>query len=81
MTLSGMSDLAQMTDNLSFMKDFKPLNQAETQAIKNVCEVLSMGGKEIFEKFGVRFEFETLTEKIINRSGTDICPMEKTVLN
>jgi hypothetical protein len=24
-------------------------------------------------------EYEVLTEKIINREGTDICPMEKTV--
>ena len=50
--------------------------------VKNVfAKVLSAGGKRVFEKFGICFEFETLTENIINRSGTDICPMEKTVLN
>ena len=36
MTLSGMSDLEQMNDNLSFMKDFKPLDERETAAIENV---------------------------------------------
>ncbi len=39
MTLSGMSNLEQMKDNLSYMKDFKPLSEVEAQAVKNVCEV------------------------------------------
>ncbi|MDE6791323.1 MAG: aldo/keto reductase [Clostridia bacterium] len=39
MVLSGMSDLAQMNDNLSYMKDFKPLNEREMQAVNNVCNV------------------------------------------
>ncbi len=32
--LSGMSSLEQMKDNLSFMKDFKPLNEHEMEVIK-----------------------------------------------
>ena len=32
--LSGMSNLAQMEDNLSYMKDFRPLNEAEQRAIE-----------------------------------------------
>ena len=39
MVLSGMSDLAQMNDNLSYMKDFKPLDAMEMQAVLNVCAV------------------------------------------
>ena len=39
MTLSGMSNLEQMEDNISYMKDFHPLNKQEMQAVKNVCEV------------------------------------------
>ena len=43
------------------------------------AKVLSSRAKEILEKFGIPFEYGTLAEKIINREGTDICPMEKTV--
>ncbi|MDE6294411.1 MAG: aldo/keto reductase [Clostridiales bacterium] len=39
MVLSGMSDLKQMNDNISYMKDFKPLNDRELQAVQNVCAV------------------------------------------
>jgi oxidoreductase len=34
MVLSGMSDMAQMQDNLSFMKDFQPLSTKEQDAVK-----------------------------------------------
>ena len=48
--------------------------------IKSVfAKTLSEGGKRILELYGVDFEYELLTEKIINRAGTDICPMEKAV--
>lgn len=33
------------------------------------------------EEHNILYSYGTLTEKIINRSGTDICPMEKTVAN
>lgn len=39
MVLSGMSNLAQVQDNVSYMKDFKPLNEKELDAIKCVCKV------------------------------------------
>ncbi len=39
MILSGMSNMAQMEDNISFMKDVKPLNDEETKAIQRVCDV------------------------------------------
>ena len=42
-------------------------------------KVVSVSGKEIMEKNGVKVTYETLTDKIINRNGTDICPMEKAV--
>ena len=39
MVLSGMSDLAQMRDNLSAMKDFQPLTAREMIAVQNVCAI------------------------------------------
>ena len=39
MVLSGMSDMAQMEDNLSAMRDFRPLNEAEHAAIRRVCDI------------------------------------------
>lgn len=39
MVLSGMSNLEQMQDNLSYMRDFKPLNDTELAAVKKVQEI------------------------------------------
>ena len=49
--------------------------------IKVYAKTLSKSGKAILEKYGIPFEYDELTEQIINRTGTDICPMEKAVLN
>jgi len=40
MVLSGMSSLLQMQDNLSFMKDFKPLNEEEKEAVGKVRDIV-----------------------------------------
>ena len=39
MVLSGMSDLKQMNDNLSYMKDFRPLGSRELEAVQKVSRV------------------------------------------
>lgn len=39
MVLSGMNNMEQMVDNISYMKDFKPLSKTELAAVKQVCEV------------------------------------------
>ena len=39
MVLSGMSNLEQMNDNLSYMKDFQPLNKTEMEAVHKVADV------------------------------------------
>ena len=50
--------------------------------IKRVfAKTLSESAKRVLELYGVDYEYETLTQKIINRDGTDICPMEKAVSN
>ncbi len=40
MVLSGMSNMAQMQDNLSYMKDFRPLDEAERTAVGEVRDIL-----------------------------------------
>lgn len=40
---------------------------------------MSESGKAYLESHGILCTYGILTEKIINRNGTDICPMEKTV--
>ena len=37
--LSGMSDMPQMEDNISAMKDFMPLTEAEHEAVRKVCDI------------------------------------------
>ena len=39
MVLSGMSTPEQVQDNISFMKDFKPLDETELAAIAKVQEI------------------------------------------
>ena len=48
--------------------------------IKSVfAKTLSQPGKRILDLYGINYEYATLTERIINREGTDTCPMEKAV--
>ena len=39
--LSGMSNLDQMRDNLSYMKDFKPLNSVEQATVRKAQEIMT----------------------------------------
>lgn len=40
MVLSGMSNMAQMGDNLSVMQDFRPLDEREQAAVDQVCALI-----------------------------------------
>ncbi|MBR4079439.1 MAG: aldo/keto reductase, partial [Christensenellaceae bacterium] len=40
MVLSGMSNLDQMQENIGFMKDFKPLDQSELDAVYKVRDII-----------------------------------------
>lgn len=42
-------------------------------------KVMSAAGKDFLDSHDIPNTFDELTDKIINRQGTDICPMEKTV--
>ena len=39
MVLSGMSNMDQMSDNISFMQDFRPLDETERKAVDDVCGI------------------------------------------
>lgn len=41
MVLSGMSDMEQMNDNISFMKDFVPFNEEEYAAVNKICDIMN----------------------------------------
>jgi len=43
------------------------------------ARTLSQGGKRVLERYKIPFSYEVLTERIINRAGDDVCPMEKAV--
>lgn len=40
MVLSGMGNMDMMRDNLSYMTDFKPLDEFELDAVYKVCEII-----------------------------------------
>ncbi len=42
-------------------------------------KVISKSGKAYLESHSIPCTYDILTKQIINRQGTDICPMEKTV--
>lgn len=41
MVLSGMSNLAQMEDNMSYMKDFRPLDEKEAGLVAQAAEIIA----------------------------------------
>ena len=61
MVLSGMSTIEQMHDNVSYMKNFLPLDQAEQDALQRVCAV---------------FRNQELIPCTACRYCTEVCPQE-----
>lgn len=43
------------------------------------AKTLSEAGERVLQAHDIPYEYETLTPNIINRAGTDTCPMEKAV--
>ena len=44
-------------------------------------KVMSKSAHELLSKYGIKHSYGTLTDNIINRTNTGICPMELTVAN
>ncbi len=43
--------------------------------------VISKSALSILEQYGIKTEYDVCTDSIINRTKTDICPMEKAVID
>lgn len=43
------------------------------------AQVMSRPAKNLFDSFGIEYEYETITDNIINRKGDGLCPMEQAV--
>lgn len=43
------------------------------------AETISKGAAEVFERYGIHYEFGVMTDRIVNRTGTGLCPMENAV--
>ena len=79
MVLSGMSNMEQMEDNISFMKDFKPLTQKEFEACKSVAEIINQqkliactGCRYCMDgcpsKIAIPYLFTCMNSKILNKN-------------
>ncbi len=88
-TATGISPMLDFLNNGVDLRGFSVADKIVGKAaallfikaeIRSVyAEVLSIPAQEILERYRIPVRFETLTDRIINRAGTDSCPMEKAV--
>lgn len=45
------------------------------------AHTLSVAGKNLLEKYKISYKYDQLVKEIRNKDNTDMCPMEKSVLN
>lgn len=90
--ISGKSGIAPMLDYLGAGVPLKGFSAADRIVGKAAAmlfvragvtevygEVMSRGGADYLKEHGVARSWGTLTDVIINRTGTGMCPMEQTV--
>ncbi|MBE6143489.1 MAG: 4Fe-4S dicluster domain-containing protein [Erysipelotrichaceae bacterium] len=61
--LSGMSNLEQMKDNVSYMKDFKPLSKEEMDAVNKVVDIYT-SNENLIKCTGCRYCVDGCPKKI-----------------
>lgn len=71
--LSGFSAADQVVGKAAAMLFVK----ANVKAV--FAKTLSLAGRDYLDQHGIPVTFETLTERIMNREQTDVCPMERAV--
>jgi predicted transcriptional regulator len=48
--------------------------------VKEVYAItISKNAVKVFEKYGIKYSYQIITDFIINREGTGVCPMEQAV--
>jgi len=62
MVLSGMGSMAMMEDNISYMKEFRPLDRKEQEAVEKVCAVFE--AQELIPCTGCRYCVERCPQGI-----------------
>ena len=89
-TLDGIKPLINFLNNNVDLRGFSLADKIVGKAqallavkagIKEVyAKVMSKEGVRILKENNIPYSFDILTDEIINRKGTDICPMEKAVI-
>ena len=85
----GVKPLIQFFEGKEDLSDFSAADKVVGKAtaflyallgVKEVyASVISKGALCVLRDYGIDAQYETLTDYIINRKGTDICPFEKAV--
>lgn len=84
-----MPVISKLNEDLYYFKDLDVADKIVGKAsamlftlskVKSVyAEVLSVSGKQVFDKYGIKYEYGTLVDYIVNRRNDGMCPMELTV--
>lgn len=90
---SDKKGIAPMIDYISAGYNLKGFSVADVVVGKAVAmlfvlakvkevfaKTISKGGADFLQSHKIPFSYDVLADKIINRKGDDICPMEKVVL-
>ncbi len=87
----GVKPLLQLYEKRKDLSEFSAADKVIGKAaafmyvllgIKEIyTDVVSRPATEVFKKYGIDITYNTLCDYIINRTKTDMCPMEKTVLD